>query len=279
MKVIKDRQFDAERSLYNESNLLLDNVIFAGDADGESALKESSDITITDCSFKLRYPLWHAKRVNIERSIMTETCRAPLWYSDDINVNNSKFDGVKTFRECRNVNINKLQMTSSEAFWFTSNIKIKESEITSEYGFLKTKNVMIDNLKFKGKYSFQYAENVEIRDSYLDTKDAFWEAKNVTVINSVVKGEYLGWYSKNLKLINCHIIGTQPLCYCEGLVMENCTMDEADFAFELSDVTASINNNIISIKNPKAGSISVEGVDEVIIDIETSCKISINNRK
>ncbi|MCI8638748.1 MAG: DUF3737 family protein [Coprococcus sp.] len=35
--------------------------MFAGPADGESALKESRDISLRDYSFSLRYPLWHVK--------------------------------------------------------------------------------------------------------------------------------------------------------------------------------------------------------------------------
>lgn len=86
---------------------------------------------------------------------------------------------------------------------------------------MKTRNLEITNFEMKGKYSFQYVENVLIKDSYLDTKDAFWHGKSITVQDSVVKGEYLGWYSENLKFVRCKIIGTQPLCYAQNLVLED----------------------------------------------------------
>ena len=117
----------------------------------------------------------------------------------------------------------------------------------------------------QGKYSFQYMEDVEIGSSLLDTKDAFWHSKNVTVTDSVLRGEYLGWFSENLTLVNCRIIGTQPLCYCKGLKLVNCTMEDADLAFEYSDVEAEIHGHVVSVKNPRSGVVVLDSVGEVIM--------------
>ena len=107
-----------------------------------------------------------------------------------------------------------------------------------------------------------------------DTKDAFWHAKNVTVKNSIIKGEYLGWYCENVTLENCTIIGTQPLCYCKGLKLINCRMVDCDLSFERSEVEATVNSSIDSIKNPKRGFIKALSVGEIIQDYpEFDCKI------
>ena len=107
-------------------------------------------------------------------------------------------------------------------------------------------------------------ENLELENCELDTKDAFRHTKNVTVKDSTVKGEYLAWFSDGLTLINCKIIGTQPLCYCKNLKLINCTMEDTDLAFEYSDVDADIKGNVLSIKNPKSGTIIVDSVGEII---------------
>ena len=109
-------------------------------------------------------------------------------------------------------------------------------------------------------------ENLEIRNSILDTKDAFWHSKNVVVFDSVVKGEYLGWFSEGLTQVGCKISGTQPLCYCKNLPLVNCTMEGTDLAFEYSDVEATIEGHVDSIKNPRSGSITVDSVGEVIME-------------
>ena len=88
----------------------------------------------------------------------------------------------------------------------------------------------------------------------------------MTVKNSVVKGEYLAWYSDGLTLINCTIIGTQPFCYCKNLTLIDCEMLETDLCFEKSQVNATITTDVISIKNPLSGTISLPSVGEVILD-------------
>ena len=49
MKIIENQTFDEERALYGSRELLVRNVSFDGPADGESALKESSDIQVGAC--------------------------------------------------------------------------------------------------------------------------------------------------------------------------------------------------------------------------------------
>lgn len=261
---ISKKQFDEERALYNTKNADINDCIFAGPADGESALKESRDIGVYNCKFSLRYPLWHVKGFSMENSVMDELTRAAIWYADNGVIKNSVLGGIKAVRECENISLENCRINSEEFGWKSKGIFLKDCEIDSEYLFLDSSNVRLENVNMSGKYSFQYMKNLEIENSVLSTKDAFWHSKNVTVRNSVVKGEYLGWFTENLTLIDCQITGTQPLCYCKNLKLINCTMDGADFAFEYSEVDADVKGHIISVKNPKSGKILADSVGEVI---------------
>ena len=145
-------------------------------------------------------------------------------------------------------------------------LTIRDFALTSEYPFLHTENAEFDGFRLKGKYSFQYTKNLTFRNCVLDTKDAFWHAENITVYDSVVKGEYLAWYSTNLRLVRCKIIGTQPLCYCKGLVLEDCTTEGCDLSFENSEVQATINGGVDSVKNPASGAITADAIGEIILD-------------
>ncbi len=82
----------------------------------------------------------------------------------------------------------------------------------------------------------------------------------------MIRGEYLAWYSENVTFENCVIIGTQPLCYCKNLKLINCEMIDTDLAFEKSEVDATINSKMISIKNPMSGTIRVLDVEEIILN-------------
>ena len=65
---------------------------------------------------------------------------------------------------------------------------------------------------------------------------------------------------------NCRIIGTQPFCYCRNLVLQNCTMENCDLAFERSTVQASVIGNIDSVKNPLEGKIEADCIKEIIME-------------
>ena len=281
MEVVNNQTFDEERALYNIKNTKVENCKFMGPADGESVLKECRNIQVINSDFSLRYPIWHAEGFTLDNISMDELTRAPIWYSSDGNILNSKIHGIKAIRECNNINIYFSDIASKEFGWFSKNIKIINSKIDAEYLFMKTDDVICDNIKMSGKYSFQYMNNLHIKNSYLDTKDAFWHSNNILVEDSVVKGEYLAWFSNNLTLVRCKIIGTQPLCYCKNLKLIDCEMIDTDLSFEYSDVEATIIGNVQSIKNPKSGSITVDSVDEIIMDdqvYECKGKVIIRNK-
>ena len=276
MQIVENKSFDAERAFYGSRGVKIINCKFDGEADGESAFKESADIEAEGCYFNLRYPFWHDASVTLNNCEMTSLCRAALWYSRDINVKDSLMHGIKALRECESVVLDGVDISSTEFGWFSKNVKAISSVAEGEYFMFKAENLDFRNVKFKGKYSFQYINNAVFENCVLETKDAFWHGKNVTVRNCVVRGEYLAWYSENITFENCVIYGTQPLCYCKGLRLINCEMHDADLAFELSEVNASLTAPIVSIKNPLSGEISVPSVDEIIKDDDAcKCKIAV----
>ena len=263
------QSFDEERALYNLSHADVIDCVFAGPADGESVLKEARDVSLENCSFSLRYPLWHVEGFQLHDSKMDELTRAAIWYAKDGTITDSVLGGIKAVRECENIAIKDCSVTSEEFGWMSSRIRVEDSTLASQYIFFGSRGVALDRVKMTGKYSFQYMENLTISNSVLDTKDAFWHSKNVTVTDSIVKGEYLGWFSEGLTLKNCKIIGTQPLCYCKNLKLIDCTMENTDLSFEYSDVEATISGHVLSIKNPRSGHITVDTVDEVLFTDDT----------
>ena len=274
------KQFDEERALYYLQHTDVEDCIFAGPADGESVLKEARDIGVRNCSFSLRYPLWHVRGFRMENSTMDELTRAAIWYACDGEILDSTLGGIKAVRECSNINLTGCKIVSQEFGWKSQGITLRDTSVTAEYIFMDSRDVVLERVQMKGKYSFQYMENLTIRDSYLDTKDAFWHSKNVTVVNSTLKGEYLAWFSEGLTLIDCHIIGTQPLCYCKDLKLINCTMEGTDLSFEYSDVRADIRGHVDSIKNPRSGDITVDSVGEILMtdDVVMECTGQIHIR-
>ena len=260
------QSFDEERALYGSNDVEVVGCTIDGPADGESFLKESSNIICADSYLNLRYPFWHNKNLSITGCELTPSCRAALWYSENIRIDRSKLHGIKALRECKDIVITDTDIISPEFGWFNCNVRMSSTRAESEYFMMRTSDICFENVELKGKYSFQYVTEGLITDCRFDTKDAFWHSKNVTVKNSVIKGEYLAWYSENLTLENCEITGTQPFCYCKGLKLINCRMKDCDLAFEKSEVDATVLSSVDSIKNPRSGRIAVAGLGELIMN-------------
>ena len=265
-RVIRNIVNDQERAFYASKDVDFEDIKIEGPADGESAFKESSDISVKNSSFSLRYPFWHNTNAALTNCVFADTSRAAFWYDKGLILTKVNSKGVKAIRECLDITIKDSTFESEEFCWRSENIKVQNSKIIGFYAFFECKNIDIEKIDFQGKYSFQYVENMEIKDSYLNTKDAFWHTKNVTVRNSTIIGEYLAWYSENLTLINCHIKGTQPLCYCKNLKIIDCTFEDCDLSFEYSEVNGNIIGDITSIKNPLKGKLILDTKPEIIID-------------
>ena len=178
-------------------------------------------------------------------------------------------DAPKFFREMHNLTLENVQMNDAdETFWRVKGLKVRNVRLhEGTYPFMFCEDVDVDGLESDSKYVFQYVKNAVVRNAKIVTKDAFWETENVTVYDSVLDGEFLGWHSKNLRLVRCHIAGEQPLCYIDGLTLEDCTFDPAcDRAFEDTILNATIRGHITEIKNPISGHIVAGSVGKVTID-------------
>ena len=266
MDIIKRQHFEGERPLFEKHHVRLEQVTIG---DGESAIKECSDIEADDCHFWGKYPFWHVHGFKISRCQFDVGARSALWYSDHLEMSDTRIDAPKMFREMHDIKLeNVIINDADETFWRCQGIEAHNLTLhEGTYPFMFCENVRIDGLKSDSKYVFQYCKNIELRNANIVTKDSFWECENVTIYDSVLDGEYLAWHSKNVRLVNCHLAGEQLLCYAEDLVLENCTFDAAcDRVFEYSDVQADIRGHIENIKNPSSGHIMADSIGSITID-------------
>ncbi len=265
MKNYKDGHFTGERALFNIHDAKIDNCLFD---DGESPLKEGSNLNVINTTFGWKYPLWYGKNHKVADCKFLDTARAGVWYTFDSTFNNCDFVAPKLFRRCKNITIKDAKFSDAlETMWFCEDIKLENIKIQGNYFALHSNNIEADNIVLNGDYGFDSCENVKISNSILNTKDAFWNCKNVTISNCTIKGEYFSWNSENITLIDSTIISHQGFCYMKNIKLINCKVIDTDLAFEYcEDIDADIKSSFASIKNPINGRIVVDKVDEVIFD-------------
>lgn len=253
-----------ERALFHAKDLDIYDTIFD---DGESPLKESSNISLKDSMFKWKYPLWYCNNIQAERTTWFEMARAGVWYTNDISVKDCVIEAPKNFRRCRNLTLEKVSfVNAAETLWSCRDVIMRDVYAKGDYFAMNSENLEIENFNLAGNYSFDGVKDMTIRNAKMLSKDAFWNTDNVTVYDSFISGEYLGWNAKNLTLINCTIESLQGMCYIDNLVMKDCKLINTTLAFEYSSVNAQITSKINSVLNPSSGTITAESIDELIIE-------------
>lgn len=264
MKTYTQGFFTGERALYNSHGMKLIDSTFA---DGESPLKESSELELYGCIFKWKYPLWYSKNIKAVDCVLLETARSGIWYTENIEMTDCTIEAPKTFRRSSDIKLLRCTLPNAqETLWGCKNITLTDVLARGDYFAMNAENIKAENLTIHGNYAFDGAKNIEIKGARLISKDAFWNTENVTVYDATVIGEYLGWNSKNLTFVNCTIESNQGLCYMDGVKLVNCKLLNTDLAFEFSTVDAEVTTEIDSVKNPIAGRIAAKSIKEIILD-------------
>jgi hypothetical protein len=108
MEAINQQMLTGERSLFKSQDLIIKDSVFA---DGESPLKESSDISIENSIFKWKYPLWYSKNINVKNSSFLEMARSGIWYTHHISISDSIIEAPKTFRRASDIHLTNVDIT------------------------------------------------------------------------------------------------------------------------------------------------------------------------
>lgn len=264
MNQIKEQYLTGERALFHAVNQEIQDSVFA---EGESPLKESSDIKLNNSIFQWKYPLWYSKNIDCHEVTLLETARSGIWYTTNITMENCLIQAPKTFRRSEQISLTNVQLPNAdETFWNCKGIQLQHVSAKGDYFAMNSEDLIITDLQLSGNYSFDGAKNIELHNATLLSKDAFWNCENVTVYDSLIVGEYLGWNSKNVRFVNCTIDSLQGMCYMDNVVLENCKLLNTTLAFEYSTVHADINSTIDSVTNPCEGVIKAAEIKELILD-------------
>ncbi len=263
-KEINQEYFTGERPLFHEEHISVHDTIFA---EGESPLKECSDIELKNSMFQWKYPLWYSKNVTAKDCTWFEMARAGVWYSSNLDIKNAVIEAPKNFRRCRELALTNVCLpNAAETLWSCDGVLLEHVTAKGDYFAMNSRNIKIKDFQLVGNYSFDGAVNVEIHNAKMMSKDAFWNSENVTVYDSFISGEYLGWNAKNLTLVNCTIESLQGMCYIENLVMKNCKLLHTTLAFEYSTVDVEIQGKVDSVMNPAGGIIRADEIGELILE-------------
>ena len=159
-----------ERALFQAKDLSIFNCTFE---DGESPLKESSNIDLHETNFKWKYPLWYSNNVTLENCVLFDTARSGIWYTHNIEINNSLIAAPKTFRRANNIRLNDVDMPNAlETLWNCQDIVLNDVTAKGDYFAMNSTNLTVNDLTLYGNYSFDSAK--KRGGTYLRTSFQFW---------------------------------------------------------------------------------------------------------
>lgn len=264
MKEINQQYLTGERAMFQARDCHFSYCTFA---EGESPLKECSDLQIDNTLFKWKYPLWYCRNVAVKDSTLFEMARAGIWYTENISVSDTIIEAPKNFRRAKGIRLYNVQLpNAAETLWSCENIEMERVFARGDYFAMNSRGIVARDFHLVGNYSFDGCCDVEIHNARMLSRDAFWNAENVTVFDSFISGEYLGWNSKNITLINCTVESTQGMCYIDNLKMKNCRLVNTNLAFEYTQADVEIVGTVDSVFNPKGGIIRADRIGELIMD-------------
>ncbi len=256
--------YEGERALYNLHAANITSAIFKN---GESPLKECSDISLVGSIFEWKYPLWYSKNITLTYTTLLEGARSGIWYTDNIRIENSVIQSPKTFRKSKGIYLKNVQLAhANETMWSCDGIELYNCTVAGDYFCLNSSNITAKDITIDGNYAFDHGKNITLENCRIISKDAFWNTENVTLKNCVIIGEYIGWNSKNLTLIDCTVSSNQGFCYIDNLFIRNTRLMNTDLCFELCTLDCEIIGDIVSVKNPISGRIVADNIGEIILD-------------
>ena len=264
MKEINQQYLTGERAMFQARDCHFTYCTFA---EGESPLKESSDLQIDNTLFKWKYPLWYCRNVAIKDSTLFEMARAGIWYTENISVYDTIIEAPKNFRRTKGIRLINVELpNAAETLWNCEDIEMERVSARGDYFAMNSRRIVARDFNLVGNYSFDGCSDIEIHNARMLSRDAFWNAENVTVYDSFISGEYLGWNSRNITLVNCTIESMQGMCYIDNLVMKNCRLINTNLAFEYTQADVEIVGAEDSVFNPKGGIIRADRIGELIMD-------------
>lgn len=143
-------------------------VITDSDIGGIKAVRECSDIRLSDC---------------------TITSEEFGWKSQGITIVDSTLSAQYVFLDSKNVLLDRVKMSGKYSFQYMEELEIRNSILDTKDAFWHSKNVTVRNSVVKGEY-------------------LGWFSEGLTLVNCRIIGTQPLCYCKNLTLINCTMEGT-----------------------------------------------------------------------
>lgn len=152
-----------------------------------------------------RAALWYSNKITISDTIMHGI--KALRECSDIEITNCDIVSPEFGWSVKNIKMTDSVADSEYFMMRSENIEFKNVDFKGKYSFQYIKNAFFDSCWFDTKDAFWHAENVIVKNSIVKGEYLAWYSDGLTLENCVIAGTQPLCYCKNLKLVNCEMYG------------------------------------------------------------------------
>ncbi len=153
-----------------------------------------------------RAALWYSQNVHIEQSRLHGI--KALRECTDVTVTDCDIQSPEFGWMLTNVTMERCRLESQYMLMRSENLRFSQVDCTGKYSFQYIKNAEFDHCTFDTKDAFWHAENVVVRDSVVKGEYLAWYSDNVTFIRCRIIGTQPLCCCRRLRLIDCAMEGT-----------------------------------------------------------------------
>lgn len=150
---------------------------------GIKALRECSNIRLTDSDVVSPEFLWRCKDVNVKNTTMVS--EYPFFESKDVTIDHLTMTGKYSFQYVENMTITNSNLDTKDAFWHSKNVTVVDSIVKGEYLGWYAENLTFIRCKIIGTQPLCYCKNLVLEDCTMEGTDLSFERSEV---DAVIKG-------------------------------------------------------------------------------------------
>ncbi len=234
---------------------------------GEEALMQCTELTVTDSTFTAPRPMWHLSDALLHGVALAAEADTPLYRCHTITLRGCTVQAPHALRDCSDTMIDASCIHAASFGRSCRKTTLSDTVLNGDDAFCEAEDITASNLELTSNRGLYRAHGGTIDFSTLAGEDLLFGAENITITDTVIDGDRLGWYSCGLTLTHCIISGARPFFGAKDLTLIDCAMAPACMdAFERAEVDATLRGTAPSVKNPAHGSIRADAYGDIIFD-------------
>lgn len=147
-------------------------------------------------------------------------------------------DGESSFKECRDITVEKCFFALRYPFWHNDGLRIADSEMNGNCraALWYSHDIMITGTKLHGIKALRECADVKIKGCDIVSPEFGWSVNGLEMADCTAESEYFMMRSVGLKFKNVKFNGKYSFQYIENSVFENCVFDTKDAFWHAKNV-------------------------------------------